>query len=158
MRSLILSAVAAVTFAFVGSAAQAERLTEKPLVDANWVADNLDNPSMVVVDIRSLTKDGNPYDAGHIPGAVYAPYGKFGWRAKVDDVVGMLPTVCRGGIHHCRPARVPDPPARLAQSGNPGFICARICPLSEQSSPLKGLSSVRCGAHCPVLSSIKTKK
>ena len=58
MRSLILSAVAAVTFAFAGSAAQAERLTEKPLVDANWVADNLDNPSMVVVDIRSLTKDG----------------------------------------------------------------------------------------------------
>ncbi|BDW89834.1 sulfurtransferase [Thalassospira tepidiphila] len=93
MRSLILSAVAAVTFAFAGSAAQAERLTEKPLVDANWVADNLDNPSMVVVDIRSLTKDGNPYEAGHIPGAVFAPYGKFGWRAKVNDVVGMLPPV-----------------------------------------------------------------
>ncbi|MBS8275691.1 sulfurtransferase [Thalassospira tepidiphila] len=93
MRSLILSAVAAVTFVFAGSAAQAERLTEKPLVDANWVEENLDNPSLVVVDIRSMTKDGNPYDAGHIPGAVYAPYGKFGWRAKVDNVVGMLPPV-----------------------------------------------------------------
>ena len=52
MRSLILSAVAAVTFVFAGSAAQAERLTDKPLVDANWVETNLDNPSLVVVDIR----------------------------------------------------------------------------------------------------------
>jgi thiosulfate/3-mercaptopyruvate sulfurtransferase len=93
MRSFILSAVAAVTIAFAGGAAQAERLTEKPLVDANWVAENLDNPSLVVVDIRSLTKKGSPYAAGHIPGAVYAPYGKFGWRAKVDNVVGMLPPI-----------------------------------------------------------------
>ena len=91
MRSLILSAVAVVAFAFAGNAAQAERLTEKPLVDANWVEANLDNPSLVVVDIRSMTKEGSPYDAGHIPGSVYAPYGKFGWRAKVNDVVGMLP-------------------------------------------------------------------
>lgn len=91
MRSLIVSAVAVVAFAFAGSAAQAERLTEKPLVDPNWVEANLDNPSLVVVDIRSLTKEGSPYDAGHIPGSVYAPYGKFGWRAKVDNVVGMLP-------------------------------------------------------------------
>lgn len=93
MRSFILSAVAAVTFTFAGTAAQAERLTEQPLVDANWVEENLDNPSLVVVDIRSLTKNGSPYEAGHIPGAVYAPYGKFGWRAKVDNVVGMLPPV-----------------------------------------------------------------
>lgn len=93
MRSLILSAVTLVAFAFAGSSAQAERLTEKPLVDANWVEEHLENPSLVVVDIRSMTKDGSPYDAGHIPGAVYAPYGKFGWRAKVDDVVGMLPPV-----------------------------------------------------------------
>jgi thiosulfate/3-mercaptopyruvate sulfurtransferase len=93
MRSLILSAVAAVAFAFAGSAAQAERLTDKPLVDANWVEQNLDHPSLVVVDIRSLTKKGSPYEAGHIPGAVYAPYGKFGWRQKVDNVVGMLPPV-----------------------------------------------------------------
>ena len=68
MRSLILSAVAVVAFAFAGNAAQAERLTEKPLVDANWVEANLDNPSLVVVDIRSMTKEGSPYDAGHIPG------------------------------------------------------------------------------------------
>ncbi|KEO52553.1 sulfurtransferase [Thalassospira permensis] len=93
MRSLILSAAAAVAIVFGGAAAQAERLTEKPLVDAAWLSDNLDNPSLVVVDIRSLTKEGSPYDAGHIPGAVFAPYGKFGWRAKVGDVVGQLPPV-----------------------------------------------------------------
>ncbi|SOB94915.1 sulfurtransferase [Thalassospira xiamenensis] len=93
MRSLILSAAAAVAIVFGGAAAQAERLTEKPLVDAAWLSDNLENPSLVVVDIRSLTKEGSPYDAGHIPGAVFAPYGKFGWRAKVGDVVGQLPPV-----------------------------------------------------------------
>ncbi|MCC9626051.1 sulfurtransferase [Thalassospira sp. MA62] len=93
MRSLMMSAIAGMALVFAGSAAQAERLTEKPLVDANWVDENLDNPSMVVVDIRSMTKQGNPYEAGHIPGAVYAPYGQFGWRAKVDNVVGMLPPV-----------------------------------------------------------------
>jgi thiosulfate/3-mercaptopyruvate sulfurtransferase len=93
MRSLILSAAAAVAIVFGGAAAQAERLTEKPLVDSAWLSDNLENPSLVVVDIRSLTKEGSPYDAGHIPGAVFAPYGKFGWRAKVGDVVGQLPPV-----------------------------------------------------------------
>lgn len=93
MRSLILSAIAAAALVFAGGAAQAERLTDQPLVDTNWVEANLDNPSLVVVDIRSMTKNGSPYEAGHIPGAVYAPYGKFGWRAKVDNVVGMLPPV-----------------------------------------------------------------
>ena len=93
MRSLILSAAAAVAIVFGGAVAQAERLTEKPLVDAAWLSDNLENPSLVVVDIRSLTKEGSPYNAGHIPGAVFAPYGKFGWRAKVGDVVGQLPPV-----------------------------------------------------------------
>ncbi|MFC4235072.1 sulfurtransferase [Thalassospira xianhensis] len=93
MRSLILSAAAAVAIVFGGAAAQAERLTEKPLVDAAWLSDNLENPSLVVVDIRSLTKEGSPYDAGHIPGAVFAPYGKFGWRAKVGEVVGQLPPI-----------------------------------------------------------------
>ncbi|OKH89164.1 sulfurtransferase [Thalassospira sp. TSL5-1] len=93
MRSRILAGIAAVVMMMGAGAAQAERLTEKPLVDAGWLADNLGNDSLVVVDIRSPGKSGNPYDAGHIPGAVDAPYGKFGWRAKVGDVVGMLPPV-----------------------------------------------------------------
>ncbi len=93
MRSHILAGITALAVMIGATAAQAERLTEKPLVDATWLADNLDNDSLVVVDIRWPTKSGNPYNAGHIPGAVDAPYGKFGWRAKVDDVVAMLPPV-----------------------------------------------------------------
>ncbi|OSQ39822.1 sulfurtransferase [Thalassospira mesophila] len=93
MRSYILAGLAAISLMVGATAAQAERLTEKPLVDTSWLADNLDNPSLVVVDIRSPGKAGNPYSAGHIPGAVDAPYGKFGWRSKVGDVVGMLPPV-----------------------------------------------------------------
>lgn len=92
MRSLILAAIAVFGFALAGNA-QAERLTDKPLVNAAWLKDNLGNPSLVVIDIRSETKDGSLYDKGHIPGAVYAPYGKFGWRTKIGDVVGQLPPV-----------------------------------------------------------------
>jgi thiosulfate/3-mercaptopyruvate sulfurtransferase len=93
MRSYILAGFAALSLMAGATAARAERLTEKPLVDTSWLADNLENPSLVVVDIRAPGKSGNPYTAGHIPGAVAAPYGKFGWRAKVGDVVGMLPPV-----------------------------------------------------------------
>jgi thiosulfate/3-mercaptopyruvate sulfurtransferase len=96
MRSTIMAGLAAVSLIIGAGAitsAQAERLTEKPLVDAAWVKAHLDNPSLVVVDIRSPNKSGNPYAAGHIPGAVDAPYGRFGWRAKVNGVVGMLPPV-----------------------------------------------------------------
>lgn len=81
---------AAVLFA---GAAQAERLTEAPLVDAAWLAGHLGNESLVVIDVRDPVKNANPYAAGHIPGAISAPYAGYGWRAKVDGIPGMLPPV-----------------------------------------------------------------
>ncbi|MFH1805315.1 MAG: sulfurtransferase [Pseudomonadota bacterium] len=93
MRSFLVAGVAAVAFVFSGVAAQAERLTDQPLVDAAWLEGNLDHPSLVVVDVRDATKDANPYAVGHIPGAVWASYAQFGWRTKVGDVVGQLPPV-----------------------------------------------------------------
>lgn len=58
-----------------------------PLVTADWVDRNLDDGSVVLVDLRKA----EDYDAGHIVGALSAPYGEFGWRETVDGVVGMLP-------------------------------------------------------------------
>lgn len=71
--------------------AHAERLTDSPLVDPAWLAANLDHASLVIVDVRDPVDGTSAYDAGHVPGAVSAPYARRGWRDMVDGVPGMLP-------------------------------------------------------------------
>lgn len=91
MRTLIL--VAAASLAAVGSA-QAAGLTDRPLVDAAWLDQHLGNERLVVLDIRDTPKDAaDLYAAGHVPGAVAAPYATYGWRAEVNGTPGMLPPV-----------------------------------------------------------------
>jgi thiosulfate/3-mercaptopyruvate sulfurtransferase len=65
-----------------------------PLVDATWLKTNLSNEAVVVLDLREPAEEGaaDPYPAGHIPGAVAAPYAKSGWRTTVDGIPGMLPS------------------------------------------------------------------
>ncbi len=50
-------------------------MTPGPIVSAQWLADNLGDPSMVVADVRwSLGAPGAgraEYVAGHVPGAVF---------------------------------------------------------------------------------------
>ena len=65
----------------------------QPLVDAAWLAQNLGAPNLLVIDIRDPKPPAFAYGAGHIPGAVSAPYGDYGWRAKVNGVPGMLPPI-----------------------------------------------------------------
>lgn len=46
----------------------------RPLVDAAWVAAHLDDPDVVVADVRWYLDGGsgrNAYEAGHLPGAVF---------------------------------------------------------------------------------------
>jgi thiosulfate/3-mercaptopyruvate sulfurtransferase len=65
-----------------------------PLVSANWLADNLDNPELVIIDLRNSI-DGGGYETfleGHIPGAIHSDYGKAGWRVSRDGTPGLLPT------------------------------------------------------------------
>uniref|UniRef100_UPI0031019ACA sulfurtransferase n=1 Tax=Neorhizobium sp. EC2-8 TaxID=3129230 RepID=UPI0031019ACA len=90
MISKILSAVAAAAF-FVAGAAHAERLTDKPLVDAEWLSSHLSNKNLVIIDIRDVNKSGDPYANGHVPGAISARYSESGWRASVDGAPGKLP-------------------------------------------------------------------
>lgn len=87
---LVAALGAALVFA---ATAQAERLTDKPLVDAAWLKEHLGDKSLVVVDVRDATKQGNPYEKGHVPGAVSAPYSTAGWRMEVEGVPAMLPPV-----------------------------------------------------------------
>ncbi len=61
-----------------------------PLVDAQWLADNLDTPNLVILDAT-----GNPgaFMQGHVPGARYTDYSRDAWRYRVRSVPGMLPPV-----------------------------------------------------------------
>lgn len=91
MRFSLVAAALSAALAFA-TGAQAERLTDQPLVDAAWLKSHLGNKSLVVIDVRDAAKDGaNPYAKGHVPGAVSAPYSTAGWRAEVNGVPGMLP-------------------------------------------------------------------
>lgn len=92
MRKILLTT--SMTIAVFAGAAQAERLTEAPLVDASWLEGHLGNESLVVIDVRDPAKGGSmDYTKGHIPGAIAAPYDSYGWRATVNGVPGMLPLI-----------------------------------------------------------------
>jgi thiosulfate/3-mercaptopyruvate sulfurtransferase len=76
--------------ALVGCAGTEQKLDVRPLVDARWLSEHLDE--VVVLDIRG----GDPaegYEAGHIPGAIHSPYGQDPWRVVRDGVPGMLPPI-----------------------------------------------------------------
>jgi thiosulfate/3-mercaptopyruvate sulfurtransferase len=67
-----------------------------PLMDASGLQAIACEPGVVVLDIRSEKIDGQSsadYARGHIPCAIHSDYADGGWRAKVDGVPGMLPSV-----------------------------------------------------------------
>ena len=68
--------------------------TAQPLVDVDWVAGNLDNENVVLIDLRNKIDRGSyeTYLDGHIPSSLHSDYLKDGWRVGRDDVVGLLPT------------------------------------------------------------------
>jgi thiosulfate/3-mercaptopyruvate sulfurtransferase len=72
-----------------GGAQAAAKSGPGPLVDATWLAGRLNDPGVVVIDVRSA----EAYAAGHAPGARSAPYVSFGWRQAVDGVPEQLPPV-----------------------------------------------------------------
>ncbi|MEM9277611.1 MAG: sulfurtransferase [Pseudomonadota bacterium] len=70
----------------------------QPLVQIEWLQENLKNDNIVVLDIRSPRKSRDFYAEGHIEGAVSAPYNE-GWRDTVNGVIGMLPPVEKISAH-----------------------------------------------------------
>ena len=65
----------------------------EPLVSAEWLKGHLDDPSVVVLDVRSSVDGGGAeaYARAHIPGAVHSDYDKAGWRVTRNGVPLMLP-------------------------------------------------------------------
>lgn len=67
-----------------------------PLVDVDWVKQNACDQNVVVLDTRNNKIDKqskSDYLKGHMPCSVHTDYIKGGWRVKVKDIAGMLPTV-----------------------------------------------------------------
>jgi thiosulfate/3-mercaptopyruvate sulfurtransferase len=56
-----------------------------PIVSTDWLQKNLQNPKVVIVDLRKVEE----YKAGHIPGAVNAFYGT--WAIKKGELLNELP-------------------------------------------------------------------
>jgi thiosulfate/3-mercaptopyruvate sulfurtransferase len=83
LRRLALALAVAVALAAHGAPAAARQ----PLVDAAWLQAHAGDAGLVVIDVRPAAA----YAAGHVAGAVSAPYASFGWRATVDGVPGQLP-------------------------------------------------------------------
>ena len=55
------------------------------LVTTQWIEDNLENDSVLLIDLRS----GDDYAAGHIPGAVQIPRSAF--QVEIGGVPGLIP-------------------------------------------------------------------
>ena len=64
----------------------------EPLVDAAWVKANIATDNVVFLDLR-----GNPraFQAAHISDARWTSYGRYSWRAEINNVSGMLPPTAK---------------------------------------------------------------
>lgn len=65
-----------------------------PRVSADWLNAHLQDPGLIVVDIRSAIDGGGSgaYAAAHVPGAVHSDYDK-AWRVTGENVPFLLPSV-----------------------------------------------------------------
>lgn len=83
--------------ALTGAVAQAAAQGVTPpsaLVDARWLQQNLDQPQLVVLDVRSGIDNGgdrSSFQQAHIPGSRYSSYTGDGWRENREGVQGVLP-------------------------------------------------------------------
>jgi thiosulfate/3-mercaptopyruvate sulfurtransferase len=66
-----------------------------PLVSTQWLATQLNDPQLRVIDIRSVVDGGAraAYEQAHVPGAIHTDYAKDGWRATRGMASGLLPDV-----------------------------------------------------------------
>jgi len=64
------------------------------LISPEALAARLGDANLVVIDIRTAADGGSDaFEAGHIPGAVHSDYAADGWRARIGNAPGMLPSL-----------------------------------------------------------------
>ncbi len=94
MKSLLGIIAGAFVAAMSSAAMSSAALASQPLVSVDWLKANLDNPEVVVLDIRSAISGSSKesYAQAHIPGAIHSDYVQAGWRVQnADGTPGMLP-------------------------------------------------------------------
>jgi len=87
-----LATLAVLTGAVSLSAAPVLADAAAPLVSTAWLKAHLDEPDLVVLDVRSGGGGGEAYAKAHIRGAVHGDYDKAGWRVSRNGVPFMMPT------------------------------------------------------------------
>ena len=85
----------ALGLALLAAPALAENAT--PLVETGWLQAHLDDPGMLIADVRDPDLPETTFANGHIAGAVSAPFASFGWQTASD---GLPPAdlLARGSI------------------------------------------------------------
>ena len=86
----------ALALILISGLAHAQDDSLPPLVDAAWLKANLDQETLVVLDVRSGIDNGgdrSSFQNAHIPGSIYSSYTGDGWREIRDGVTGLLPPV-----------------------------------------------------------------
>jgi thiosulfate/3-mercaptopyruvate sulfurtransferase len=65
-----------------------------PLVDSAWLMGNINNGTVVIIDLRNKIDKGSltTFLKGHIPGSVHSDYLKDGWRISKNGIIGLLPS------------------------------------------------------------------
>jgi thiosulfate/3-mercaptopyruvate sulfurtransferase len=91
MRSRLILAAGALAIA-----GPVHALHPSPLVESEWLNEQLGSDNLVVLDVRSSIDDGgdrDAFEAARIPGSRYSSYTDAGWRETRDDVPGLMPEV-----------------------------------------------------------------
>lgn len=87
MKMMVIGVIFALIVSTVFAGGAGERISgEKLLVDAEWLADNIDKVTLV-----EYSRSYEDYQKGHIPGALFLDRTVF--YAEKDDLPGLLPDV-----------------------------------------------------------------
>ncbi len=73
------------SFSVVLTATTGIAVEVNPVISTAWLQENIDNPSMVVIDIRKVEE----YKEGHIPGSISLTFNA--WRTMEDNLGCQLP-------------------------------------------------------------------
>jgi len=92
-----------------------------PLVSRDWLAARAGDAALVRIDLR-LAADGGraAHEAAHVPSAVFSDYAADGWRQRVGDVPGLLPTEVHLSALLARLGVTPDKHVVLIPTGASG--------------------------------------
>ncbi len=86
LKAVALAVLLLLPFAVTAPVQAAARGID-PIVSSDWLEKNLNNPNLVVIDLRKVEE----YKTGHVPGAINVFYGS--WAIKKGELLNELPSM-----------------------------------------------------------------